>query len=100
MTKVTWLKKIMNAAAVPAIGLLLVAVVPTTPAEARGSKGKITCSQGIRIVERSGFAKVRPSACKGGTYVYLGVRKSGYYIVRVNAKNGKIRNARRTWIAR
>ena len=57
--------------------------------------GRISCRQGVRIVERRGFRNVRSRSCKGSTFVYSGRRSGRDYSISVRSRDGRIVNIRR-----
>lgn len=89
--------KLMMAATGLALGLLMLPVAVTAPAQA--ADDKISCARGLQIVKRSGFIDVRASDCEGRTYAYSGRRGAAIYIIEINSRTGKIRNIRRTFIS-
>ncbi len=51
---------------------------------------RISCRTGQRIVDRSGFNRVRVVECRGGTYTYKAKRGGNHYRVSVDAFDGAI----------
>jgi len=51
---------------------------------------RISCRTGRRIVDRSGYNRVRVIECNGDTYTYAAKRGSKHYRVRVDAFDGVI----------
>lgn len=51
---------------------------------------RISCRTGQRIVDRSGFSRVRVIECRGDTYTYRAKRGSKNYRVSVDAYDGVI----------
>jgi len=96
--------KMMGAAAGLSIGLLMMPVATTTPAQAGvnidiniGGKNRISCWEGARIVEDYGYFRVRTRDCKGSTYTYFARRNGKHYIIDVSAKRGRVTNVRRNY---
>ncbi len=55
-----------------------------------GGDDRISCRTGQRIVDRSGFNRVRVIECRGDTYTYRAKRGSKHYRVSVDAYDGVI----------
>lgn len=71
---------------IPGIGRL--------PGYEYGGRRYISCRHGARIVDRRGFSRVRPFDCNRPNYRYRAYRNGDWWIVRLNARNGRILNAR------
>jgi hypothetical protein len=59
-----------------------------------GGRRYISCRHGARIVERRGYNRVRPFECNRPLYRYRARRDGIWWIVRLNARNGRIVGAR------
>jgi hypothetical protein len=55
-----------------------------------GGRRYISCRHGARIVDRRGFSRVRPFDCDRPFYRYRARRGGDWWIVRLNARNGRI----------
>ena len=55
-----------------------------------GGRRYISCRHGARIVDRRGYSRVRPFDCNRPTYRYRARRGGDWWIVRLNARNGRI----------
>ena len=91
---------------VAAVGLslgLMVMPVATTPAKADinitigggGGKYRISCRRGAEIVEDHGFRRVRARNCSGRNYEYFGRRRGDGYLIKLDARSGRIWGVRR-----
>jgi hypothetical protein len=59
-----------------------------------GGRRYISCRHGARIVDRRGYNRVRPIDCNRPFYRYRARRDGIWWIVRLNARNGRIVGAR------
>jgi hypothetical protein len=60
------------------------------PGYEHGGRRYISCRDGARIVDRRGYSRVRPIECNRPTYRYRARRGGDWWIVRLNARNGRI----------
>ena len=58
-----------------------------------GGRRYISCRDGARIVDRRGYSRVRPIDCDRPNYRYRARRGGDWWIVRLNARNGRITGA-------
>lgn len=57
----------------------------------RHFRGRLTCSQARRLVDRSGYNRVRTIECNGATYTFRAVNRRGHRVtVYVNSRSGSI----------
>lgn len=59
-----------------------------------GGRRYISCRHGARIVDRRGYSRVRPFDCNRPNYRYRARRAGLWWIVRLNARTGRIIGAR------
>lgn len=80
---------------------LLVAVAITSPAHAKvqidisvggtlWGKGKITCSQGARLLRERAYTGVTMRDCWGRYYIYRAWRNFRYYEIAVDSRNARV----------
>jgi hypothetical protein len=55
----------------------------------------ISCSEGRRIVRRSGYSSVSSLRCSGDVYRYRGIRRGSAWRISVDASSGAIVGTRR-----
>jgi hypothetical protein len=60
------------------------------PGYVYGGRRYISCRHGARIVDRRGYSRVRPVDCNRPYYRYSARRAGIWWIVRLNARNGRI----------
>jgi hypothetical protein len=56
--------------------------------------GRVSCGEGQRIVNDSGFNPVRTVECSGRTFTYTGRRDGDTFRVTLNSRNGRIVSAK------
>jgi hypothetical protein len=58
------------------------------------TRGRVSCREGRRIVDNSGFNRVRTVECDGRNYTYMGRRHGDDFRVVLNSRNGRIVSVR------
>jgi hypothetical protein len=93
--------KMMMAAAGLSLGLLMMPVATTTPANAGinididiGGKKQISCGRGRRLVEDYGFRRVQARNCSGRYYKYFGRRRGDTFVITVDSRRARVVNVR------
>jgi hypothetical protein len=97
------MKKILLVIAVISAGMIAIPdFVATSQARVNvdisingGGRGRISCAQGRRIVERRGFRNVRTRSCSGNTFRYSGRRGRDEFRIDVSRRDGRIVGIRR-----
>jgi hypothetical protein len=92
------MKKILLVIAVISAGMIAIPdFVATSQARVNvdisinaGGRGRISCAQGRRIVERRGFRNVRTRSCSGNTFRYSGRRGRDEFRIDVRRRDGRI----------
>jgi len=51
---------------------------------------RVSCGQGRRIVDDSGYNRVRTIECGGGTFTYMGRRDGDTFRIFLNSRTGRI----------
>ena len=51
---------------------------------------RVSCGQGRRIVDDSGYNRVRTIECGGGTFTYMGRRNGDTFKIFLNSRSGRI----------
>jgi hypothetical protein len=87
----------MMAAAGLSVGLFIMPIATTTPAQAGidvdiniGGKRQVSCRRGANIVEDYGFRRVRPRSCSGRHYRYIGFRRGDAFSITLDSRRGRI----------
>lgn len=95
--------RMMMAAAGLSLGLLMMPIATTTPAQAginidiNLGKKQISCGRGRRLVEDYGFRNVRARDCNGRNYSYLGRRRGDGFVITVDSRRARVVDVRRLY---